>query len=191
MKKLVVLLAVCLMATSAFAQIDPDPNSLGFYFDTAATETGFAPTLFVPFDAYLVLANPTYATVSGVECTMDVLGNPAIALNSVVYPNGGLSVYLPPNIYAGWADPLPTTPITIMATFNYTAYSPAVAEVFLSASATPSIPSDGFPVLIADEELQPCAISSGDITMPVARFFGEPVVSEEVQSFGSVKSLFR
>ena len=38
MKKLVVLLLASLIATSAFAVIDPDPDMIGIYFDTNAEE---------------------------------------------------------------------------------------------------------------------------------------------------------
>ena len=38
MKKLVVLLLASLVATSAFAVIDPDPNMMGVYFDRNADQ---------------------------------------------------------------------------------------------------------------------------------------------------------
>lgn len=53
MKKLVVLLLATLVASTAFAQIDPDSDMMGIYFDVGATSncTDAAPS--VPFFAYL------------------------------------------------------------------------------------------------------------------------------------------
>lgn len=49
MKKLVVLLLVSLMATSAFAVVDPDPDMIGVYFDATADNNCTTAAANVPF----------------------------------------------------------------------------------------------------------------------------------------------
>jgi hypothetical protein len=192
MKKLVVLLAVSLMATSAFALLDPDANSLGVYFDTNGDVTSIAPALGFPpppYQMYLILANPTFAAVNGFECTLEVTGGAHVIVGTV-FPNAGINVQTAPQYAAGWDVPQPTSAATILATFTMNSYANVPGEVFLRAPLIQSIPS-GRPNVIGDDVLVPVDYSSGDETMPVARIFGDDVVSEEVSSFGSVKSLFR
>ena len=57
MKKLVVLLLVSLMAASAFAVTDPDPNMIGVYFDTDANDNCMIVGPSTPFNAYVILTN--------------------------------------------------------------------------------------------------------------------------------------
>jgi hypothetical protein len=67
MKKLVVLLLVSLMATTAFAQIDPDTDMLGVYFDMGATDNCLTIGPSVPFFAYVTITNPSAPEVHGLE----------------------------------------------------------------------------------------------------------------------------
>jgi len=70
MKKMIIALAVVALATSAFAQIDPDANGIGFYFDDSAMEncaTTVAP--FSPINGYLIATNIDQTSgISGFEC---------------------------------------------------------------------------------------------------------------------------
>ncbi len=82
MKKLNVLLSifVLLLAANAFAQLDPDLDGIGIYFDAEATLTcAYTSVPFESVTAYLCITNPTDATgVSGWEATI-VSAGPAVA----------------------------------------------------------------------------------------------------------------
>ena len=67
MKKLVVLLLATLVATSAFAVIDPDPNMVGIYFDETADDNCLTIAASVPFMAYFIATNPTPAEINAYE----------------------------------------------------------------------------------------------------------------------------
>ena len=73
MKKLVVLLMVSLMATSAFAVVDEDPDMLGVYFDANADFNEFAVAPSTPFFAYVMITNPSASEVHGLEFGYDVV----------------------------------------------------------------------------------------------------------------------
>ncbi len=67
MKKLVVILLVSMMAASAFAVTDPDPNMIGIYFDLNANDNCLTIGPSIPFNAYLILTNSTAPTISAYE----------------------------------------------------------------------------------------------------------------------------
>ena len=56
MKKLLAVAVVMLMATSAFAVVDPDTNMIGVYFDESAdTNTMTGATPYETFPIYVIL----------------------------------------------------------------------------------------------------------------------------------------
>ena len=69
MKKLLAFTAILALSTVAMAQLDPDPDGMGIYFDMDATITcvendpGMAPV-----EVYLLLTNPSGPTVGAWEC---------------------------------------------------------------------------------------------------------------------------
>ena len=73
MKKLVVLLLASLVAMSAFAVIDEDPNSMGIYFDRTADNNCLTTPSSVPFFTYLILTNPTPQAVNAYELGLDIV----------------------------------------------------------------------------------------------------------------------
>ena len=73
MKKLIVLLMAMLVASVAFAQIDPDTNMMGVYLDSGASVVcmdGVAGN--TPVNAYVCLVNPNFEAIKGFECTPTV-----------------------------------------------------------------------------------------------------------------------
>lgn len=64
-------------------------------------------------------------------------------------------------------------------------------EFRITQASIPSLPG-GLPVVTGDGVLRRCGVSSGDVALPVAGL--NPAlcaVSDEIKSFGAVKSLFR
>ncbi len=67
MKKFAILLALSMIASSAFAIMDDGISSLGVYFDNTGNINCFAPTPGVPFNVYFIVANPAVANMGGFE----------------------------------------------------------------------------------------------------------------------------
>lgn len=208
MKKLVVLMLVSLMASSAFAVIDPDPNGIGIYFDLNADvlELDIAPS--TPFNAYLILTNTTAPAVSAYE--VGYLNVVPMGMESLVFRLastiangvvGGLDLGDSSDILAGdhivgLAAPLVTGPATVLHAWQYMVLAPTVTmEMYISAASQSSIPGDQPVVLNADtSSLFQANQSTGGADMPVAGVnvpAGVIPVGVEEASFGSVKSLFR
>ena len=208
MKKLVVLLLASIVASSAFAVVDPDPNGIGIYFDLEANvlELDIAPS--VPFNAYLILTNTTAPAVSAYEVGyLNVVpaGSEALVFrlastiaNGVVtgLDLGDSSDILAGDHIVGLAAPLVTSPATVLHAWQYMVLAPTVSiEMYIGAASQSSIPGTQPVVLDADSStLFQAAQSTGGADMPVAGVNTEPgviPVGVEEASFGSVKSLFR
>ena len=181
MKKLVVLLLASLVATSAFAVIDPDPDMLGIYFDTNADINGtITPAAGIPFDLYLIATNPTPAVINAYEMNL-VVEYPAgytifmlasdIANNVISGIDVGSNDKDGGDYAVGLNDPgLTTSPATILHHWTYF-QSGAMFPMnfYLRANSLPSIEGD-LPVLQdADgSRLYQVGTSTGGPDIPVA-----------------------
>jgi hypothetical protein len=201
MKKLVVLLLVSLMATSAFAQIDPDTNGIGVYFDAGATThelMGQAPS--VPFSAYVCITNPTN-DVSGLEFGYNIVvpaGMEAMFFRLAnVLPVGSIDLGVNTNIFSGdyivgLASPLPASQSVVFVSWTWMMLAPGLTmEFYLGASSIPSLPDYDGPAYEAGGFILPLGQSTGGLDNPVAAVNMMAPVAIENASFGSVKSLFR
>lgn len=198
MKKLVVLLALGLMATSAFAAIDPDPNSIGVYFDTAANVVTTSATPSVPFNAYIIITNPT-ADVSGFECSYQfgAMAGTAFRLASTL-PAGSINLGNADDLYAGdyyvgFASPQPQAEAVVVVSWQFLLLVAQNDVTFkIGPSPTPSI-DNGLPAVELGGVIAPLGISTGDPTLPcaVVNPVALDVVSTEDTNFGNVKALFR
>ncbi len=199
MKKLIVLLLVSLMATSAFAVVDEDPDMLGVYFDANADENSINPIVNVPFDAYVMITNPSAADVWGLEFGYDIVvpaGFEGLFFRlSNSLPAGSVDLgvsddKLSGDYVAGLATPLPGNPATTFVTWQFMLLSPMTVEIFLGPSNVQSI-DDGLPAYEIGGVILPLGLSTGGANVPVAVINGLGPVAVEEASFGSVKSLFR
>ncbi|MBK8165736.1 MAG: hypothetical protein IPK64_07175 [bacterium] len=195
MKKLVALLLVSMMASVAFAGLDPDTDSFGVYFDTAGNNM---PCLngqpaFVPFMAYLLLMNPASPT-DGFECTVTPVGAPHFILSTTLGGTGTLDVDASPNGFAcGAAANFPVVNgAALLVSWNIMLQAPGMPlEFFITKASIPSMTGD-LPVVTGEGVLRRCGLTTGDVTLPVAIVNGAcNVIGEEISSFGGVKSLFR
>ncbi len=192
MKKLVVLLMVMVMATSAFAIVDPDTNSMGFYFDTEADmPCNDAVTPYATVPVALTLVNPDFDALYGFEAGYHLEG-PAQVLSVEFLNPQALNVGSNTNMIVGFGSPTVTSPITTVAIVNVLYLSTTNEPVdFMLHGTTPSSIDPAYPVfLLADGVL----ISGGMSTVdgPNAQINGGClVVATEEMSFDSVKSLYR
>ena len=91
MKKLLALTVIAMMAfsVSAMAQIDPDPDGMGIYFDLAGTLLYRASRTASIVDVYLLVTNPSYDQVAGLEVPdRGRRSRSAPVLGSSRYPDG-------------------------------------------------------------------------------------------------------
>jgi len=208
MKKLVVLVFVSLIATSAFATIDPDANSVGIYFDgVIADQVSGTLTAFDRVEVYIVVTSHANA-ISGLRFRWLLDMDPALTseisqLNdpAAMYGPGavpvGTGTFLDGEVAVGWADPLPSVDgNTIAVTRKFFTFVDIGVDFYLRpADGQDAITytwDDGLGKTIFED---PLGTLSGDPMLPVALANGgylyTGVVATESASFGSVKSLFR
>jgi len=202
MKKAILTLMMLAIATVAFAQIDPDENGIGLYFDEFGYEvcmTTAAP--FTPITAYLLATNITEESgISGFECevtTDGLLTAPAWALNGVQ----PLNVFAAPLFAVGLGENELATPIinnvVLLATLTAYVLAPTDQVAFgvknLDASSF-NPPAPGYAAGNNAGLLVPLQVSSGfPYSNAVAQINIDPcgVVANDDVSFGSVKALYR
>lgn len=213
MKTLISLLLAAMMATAAFAGLDPEPDSFGIYFDLAGNFNMKCSGLTaVSTSMYILLMNPT-TQIMGFELAYEVEPFPTIApffaedfvrTSQVIdgtgfVDNGNSSDPLLGDFRCGYATPRPAVPAMLMVTWQvrfYGVWDDGIFFYLKGVLSNPSLGANGFPVVDGGPGIgwRPAGISSGELYFPVA-CTGEGSyrcsVSEEVSSFGSVKSLFR
>ena len=188
MKKLVVLLMLGLFVSSAFAAVDPDANSVGFYWDTDANTTELAALL--PYQSlYVVLVNPTFDGIKGLEFGIDwdpttntCFGFMMPAADWTNYGNNN-------QVIIGIAAAYPTTVTTVMGYFVMNATAPTYFT--LRGLDSPSIEGD-YPVVVDgnDEMYQiGCSVLPGEVAATIG--VTGVVVDAESETWGGVKSLYR
>lgn len=191
MKKLVALLLVSMMASVAFAGLDTDTDQFGIYFDTAGNNNCATVNPFTPTNVYLLLSNPAGPT-NGFECTLTPSGVPYFILSTNLGA-GALDVDGSANGYAvGAAANYPAIGgQLVLATLSVMLQSPGALEFRITQATVPSM-TGGLPVVTGDGVLRRCGVASGDVAIPVGGMnMASCPVAEDVNSFGSVKSLFR
>ncbi len=191
MKKLVALLFVSLTASLAFAGLDPDLDSFGLYYDAGGYMNCAAVGPFVPTNVYLLLSNPVGPT-DGFECTLTPVGVPHFILSTNLGP-AALDIDSSANGYVvGAASNYPVVNGQIvLATLQFMLAAPGSLEFFITQATVPSMPGD-LPVVTGNGVLRRCGVSSGAVSIPVLGMNPSFCpVSEEISSFGDVKSLFR
>jgi len=188
MKKLVVLMLAMLVASSAFAVIDPDDNMLGMYLDmTADTVCGPAGQS----NVYVILTNPTYPEVNGVEFGFDVIGGPMYVL-STTWPADAVAIGGFAGNRGDWATgfaAMPTTEATVVCTMLALPLGPA--SIVMGANAIPSASPD-LPAILVFGEVTEVGLSTGIGNAALALGTAcEDIVATEKASFDSLKSLYR
>jgi len=199
MMKFLLLLIACLVATSAFAVIDPDDDHLGVYFDLNADMVCGIIGPNIIFNAYVTITYPSLSNISGIEFGYRVVpGIPGMLVRqAVILPSGAIDVGNSSDPTVGYyvmglAAPIPASSAVQMVTWKFYLLTPMSVDFFLGPAAVQSI-LDGLPAYIdSSNTLLPLGISSGSAQLPVAmvnRYC--MVVDVEETSFGSIKSLYR
>lgn len=189
---LIILGLVLLTAGGVFAQIDPDPDGIGLYFDEEATLTCKTVPAFVQFDAYLCLTNPSSPNgASGFECRLEF---PATILRTFdVIDTTYQNLFSSPDYLVGFGAPLPAADVIVLTHIGFfNLQLDTRQEFFVKPIERPSVPgaacyADGLDPRL----LIPLNSSSGSWDLPVAVINGEcNVIANEGSAWGRVKSLY-
>jgi hypothetical protein len=113
--------AACFAAPPATAQIDPEPNGLGIYFDEGGTTNCREAAAGDLVTAYLVVTRleESAGGIAGFECGISYY--PGTVQGGVEYelPAGAVNVLTPPSFSVGLASPLPQAPVITLLTLRF------------------------------------------------------------------------
>lgn len=194
---LALLIITALAAPNASAVVDPDPDGIGVYFDLDAEITETIETPSVPFDAYVILTNPTRAEIHAISFSFNINVPPeseALFFRlsyEVVF--GCIDPLLEFNpfygdVWCGGTVPIPGSPAVVLLRWQFMLLAPVSAEFYLGQSILSDPPTMAYE---SEAGPVPMNVSSGDPALPVAMINGTGVVTSEDATFGSLKALYR
>lgn len=189
------LVFIIVRASGALAQIDPDPDGIGIYFDLEATQISTTVEVGDVVTGYLIATNPSQegglstwvATVRSTVLEVYIWGSPINGINVATNMPPGGSIF---SFVVSQNTPLPPLQsITLLGTLGITvmADGPIGLEVHGGWELE-------FPMYRVDEFDSPdhwLYPSSGNVDQPVAVINGPAPVATEPLLWGQVKSLFR
>ncbi len=120
--------------------IDPGPDALGIFFDEGFSANDTYPTAVAPFNAYLVLFNPSESSsIAGWECKLEIDGLAFLLSHS--YPEQAINVGTNPDYVVYYASPLPPAAAVKLLTLQLLTVTEAeVITLSLSPTSAPSVP---------------------------------------------------
>lgn len=193
MKKLVVLLMVSLIASSAFAVVDPDPDMVGMYFDPMADTYCFTAAPYATVIAYMILTNPTMDAIGGFELGYHFTGAAMVLSTTFTNPQA-LNVGGPDNMIVGFGSPQVCSEATVLATLSVLYMDTTMGPVYFYLTGTepssidPTLPT----LLMTDDSLVTAGLSTlpGTAGATINGICGD-IVDTEDASWDGVKSLYR
>jgi hypothetical protein len=141
MKKVAILLALSMIASSAFALVDTGTSSLGIYFDNAGNTNCSAPAPFTPFNLYFIIANPTVSNMGGFEFQWRFDPAPAAPpiITAFTLPPLALNIGTNYNVIVGLGGGLITSEATVVATAGMILTAAMPANTYIQVGpATPA-----------------------------------------------------
>ena len=199
MKNLVTVACLCALLIAcgtAFAQLDPDEDGIGVYFDPCAC-VNCVPMEAGPQQGYIVITHPTSqeAGVGGWEAQIWCEG-PAV-ITATLYEGQSINFLNPPDYVVGLGTPLYNPfmyPAVVVATLEFLITdTSAPVNFYINGIYKHSLPErvpcylDGADYNIIIPLQQP----TGGPDIPVATINGACAVPTETVSWGEVKSLYR
>ena len=198
MRKLLLLLAMgtLLVSGQALAQVDPDDDMIGVYFDPGATiycEQGIMPGQYGPGFLYLVITKPSApGGVSGWECRLEI--GPCMFVLDWGYQGLAINAATPPEFAVGLAAPLPAAPAVILLDMTIFVTCLDCTWIYVKPTYSPSIP--GVPVYVDGDDvghLIPLGQSTGGPDEPVAGVNCDcpPPIPTEQDTWGTLKTMYK
>jgi len=204
MKKLVVLLGVAslLVAGGAAAQIDPDLDMFGFYFDEGATIFCTDATIGTQVPVYLCITNPsdvgappTNYTVSGWECSFETtLPANVFILSQTMRGDQPTNFSSTPNDYiVGLGTPFTWAPVVVVLDVLVGLFGPGEVNFTLHPAENSSFdpPAPGYASGDDANILIPCGYSAGGEVVCAVINGDCNVTASEDQTWGAVKTLYK
>ena len=197
MKFSAILLLFLILASGAWAVLDPDPDQMGIYFDTEGDlfciDASFASM--VPI--YILYTHPTLSAVRGFECGMNISteGIPGSVVLNTIYPVNALNMGSRSgndfNYIVGYASPVPTTIATVLATLEFFYMDPTQLDLTLGPANPASLGSELPVILCEDFSLLPVGTSTR--FTPSAQINGElcRVIATDEATWDSIKAMYR
>jgi hypothetical protein len=193
MKKLLVLVLAMVLASSAFAVVDPDTNMVGFYFDETADTVTADVASFASIPVYAIFTNPSFDALYGFEFGYAIDGIAMVTGTTYANPQA-LNVGQGNNYIVGFGAPTVCSEATLLLTMNIFNTDAAAGPIaFTMTASEPSSNELGLPTMLAADGLElPVGFSTIDgVHCAILNGGGEEVVATEPVSFDSVKSLYR
>lgn len=206
MKKFAILLALSMIASSAFAIMDDGDSSLGIYFNPSGDANCFAPAPAVPFNVYFIMANPSVANMGGFEFAWRFSPEvvPAPFILGTTLPPQALNIGTNTNFIVGLGGGLVTSEATVLVTLNMMVLGAVAPGTYMQVGpATPaSIPMHAafndfnnpaniipmnFSTVVDGSNVDP----AGWVVPGVAKMSCPGPVATDSQTWGTVKALFQ
>jgi len=190
------LIFVMAIGGMALAQLDPDDDGIGIYFDPCAC-VNCVPMEPGPQQGYIVITHPTAqrAGVGGWEARIWLTG-PAIVTNTTFQGNS-LNFLSPPEYLVGIQIPLYNPfmyPAVVVATFDFQLLDDTEpVNWWIDSIYRHSLP-DPVPAYLDGDDYNiiiPLQQPTGGPGIPVATINGDCAVPSEAVTWGEVKSLYR
>ena len=198
MVKLIVVLMIFILPGTITAQLDPGPDGIGIYFDTAAQEnclhgaSGY-------IRGFLIITHPSIETgISFWTCHVDYELPAGTTISGWVLTGNVINIYEPPNFfvarYSSTAPLIPCTDATRVAWFDMYMAVPGCAWFRVRESDG----QYGFPSQLAyhsghdpdvDVPLNPAAGDQPNAGINCSDC--DSAVSAETQTWGMLKALYR
>ncbi len=191
------LIIVLALAGTALAQLDPDEDGIGIYFDPSAAGSNCVFLAPGPHRCFVVITHPTAqeAGVGGWEAKITIDG-PAFITSTHYEPNS-INFLSPPEYLVGIGVPLYNPymyPAVVVAYFDYILLDDQVPVYwYIDGVYRHSLP-ERIPCYLDGDDYNiiiPLQQPTGGPDIPVASINGECAVPSEDVTWGSVKSLYR
>lgn len=198
MKRLVIVVAILALATSAFAQAEP--GDLGIFADAAGTQTADFPPAFVTTNHCYVVAFDLAGGLAGYE--FGVVWDPRVIIfNSLMVAGAGpINVgSAPTNFIVGTGSCVNGAGAVVLVDFTYGEFTGPPGNADMTACLTPSTPSSFAPAspgwLDCVDNLIPFGVAaSGGPDYPdgclILNPTGEPPIATEDASWSAVKAQY-
>lgn len=196
--KLIIAISSCIIigiglgvATPVTAQLDPDPDGLGFYADLDGFVNHVNVPINTPLQIYLLHTRCSASSgVSAWECTVGLTGHIIVLGWNPV--GGYINFNVPPEFEVGIYPPLPWAPAILLMDVWLMVQDLAPCYLSLSGGPLNSL-GDGLPVFaVGDnpEDLRTIYPSSGDVNLPVFAINGQAPIAVVNSTWGEVKNLY-
>lgn len=168
---LVVAVLLTTLPRAASALLDPNDDSIGVYFDNVGNTNCTTAGPFVPFDCYLIVANPT-APIDGFECTVTFTGVPHYILDQDLGVGAVDSDPSPGGFAVTAPQPYPVSSgCLVLCRWRVFLQASGAFEILVGPGTTPTLPYD-HPVLFMGGVPRSARTYTCETQLPVAMVNG-------------------